>query len=237
MKTVNAAVKTLAAAVVVGYIRVSTEDQNLGPDAQRAALEAWAAAHGAELVAVFEDLGVSGATPAADRPGLLAALGAVVDLEANVLLVAKRDRLARDVVEAAMTERLAARSGARVVSAAGEGTDGDADDPSGLLLRRLVDAFAEYERAMIRSRTKAALAVKKARGELVGSVPYGYRLAADGKTLVEVPEELEVVRVARELRAAGLSYRATAEELETRGLVSRNGRRFAPTQISRFLAA
>lgn len=237
MKTINAAVKTLAAAVVVGYVRVSTEDQNLGPDAQRAALEAWATAHGAELVAVFEDLGVSGATPAADRPGLLAALGAVADLEASVLLVAKRDRLARDVVEAAMTERLAARSGARVVSAAGEGTDGDVDDPSGLLLRRLVDAFAEYERAMIRSRTKAALAVKKSRGELVGSVPFGYRLAEDGKTLVEVPEELEAVRVARELRAAGLSYRATAEELEARGFVSRNGRRFAPTQISRFLAA
>lgn len=237
MKTLTAAAHAVAAAVVVGYIRVSTEDQNLGPDAQRAALETWAASRGAELVAVFEDLGVSGATPAADRPGLLAALGAVADHGADVLLVAKRDRLARDVVEAAMTERLAGRAGARVVSAAGEGTDGDVDDPTGLLMRRLVDAFAEYERAMIRSRTKAALAVKKARGERVGSVPYGYRLAADGRTLVEVPEELEVVRLARELRSGGMSFRAVAAELEARGHLSRTGRRFAPTQVSRIVDA
>lgn len=223
-------------AKAIGYIRVSTEDQNLGPQAQRDALEQWAAREGAELVEVHEDLGVSGATPAADRPGLLGALNAIDHLEGpKVLLVAKRDRLARDVVEAALTERLVARSGAWIVSCAGEGTDGD--DPSSLLLRRLVDAFAEYERAMIRSRTKAALAVKKAKGERVGGLPYGFRLAPNGKNLEPVAEEQAVITTAKDLKAEGLSLRKISAELTRRGHLSRKGRPFAPTQISRLLAA
>ncbi len=52
----------------VGYIRVSTEDQILGPDAQRTALERWASARGVELVGVFEDRGVSGAAALDRRP-------------------------------------------------------------------------------------------------------------------------------------------------------------------------
>ena len=225
-----------AAVLVVGYIRVSTDEQALGPEAQLAALKSWAASHDAELVAVHEDIGVSGAAPVADRPGLMACLEVVRERRAN-LLVAKRDRLARDVVEAAMTERLVEASGARVFSAAGEGTDSHPDDPTGLLMRRLVDAFAEYERAMIRSRTKAALAVKKARGERVGSIPFGYCVGSDGKTLEEVPEEISVIRLARELRSEGKSLRAVSAELEARGHLSRAGRRFAPSQISRIVAA
>jgi len=54
----------------VGYIRVSIKDQTLGPDAQRAALERWASARSVELVGVFEDRGVSGATALDRRPGL-----------------------------------------------------------------------------------------------------------------------------------------------------------------------
>ena len=46
---------------------------------------------------------------------------------------------------------------------------------------RMVDAFAEYERAIIRARTRAALAVKRGRGERTGEVPYGFRLAEDAQ--------------------------------------------------------
>ena len=58
----------------VGYIRVSTEEQTLGPEAQRVALARWAEARKIQLVAVHEDRGVSGAAPLDRRPGLLAAL-------------------------------------------------------------------------------------------------------------------------------------------------------------------
>src|SRR5690349_20875443 len=89
---------------VVGYIRVSTSEQALGSEAQVAALHSWCSSRGVELIAVCSDLGVSGATAIDKRPGLLAAMDALSEHGAGVLLVAKRDRLARDVIVAAMVE-------------------------------------------------------------------------------------------------------------------------------------
>lgn len=217
---------------VVGYVRVSTDDQALGPAAQREALARWCAAHGAELVAVLEDVGVSGAAPLDRRPGLLAALDALEPNGASVLLVAKRDRLARDPIVAAMIEASVAREGARVVSGAEAGTEGD--DPTAILMRRMVDAFAEYERHMIRSRTRAALAVKRTRGERTGEVPYGWRLSSDGVHLEEHPEEARAVALVRELRAAGVSIRAIAARLEEAQAPAR-GSRWHPTTVARLL--
>ena len=224
--------KPSARPAAIGYIRVSTDDQALGPEAQRAALEAWAARNGVDLVAVFEDLGVSGGAPLDKRPGLLAAVDALAEHGAASLVVAKRDRLARDTMAAAMIERLADRAGARIVSADGVG---DGDGPESLLMRRIVDAFAEYERALIRGRTRAALAAKKARGELAGKVPFGCRVAADGRTLEADAGEAAVVDAVRELRAAGLSIRGIAAELDRRGFRSRAGKALAPTQVARIL--
>src|SRR5438067_4053500 len=125
---------------VVGYLRVSTEEQSLGPAAQREALERWCKANGAELLQVHEDLGLSGGLPLDKRPGLLAALDSLRPLCAGVLLVAKRDRLARDVWVAAGAERLAQKAGARVLTADGTG---NGDGPESELMRSIVDAFAQ----------------------------------------------------------------------------------------------
>jgi hypothetical protein len=83
--------------------------------------------------------------------------------------------------------------------------------------------------------TKAALAAKKARGERVGGLRYGYALAEDGATLVENGPEQAVIAEARALSAAGLSLRAVAAELGRRGYLSRTGGAFAATQIQRML--
>ena len=207
---------------VVGYVRVSTDDQALGPAAQREALTRWCASHGAELVSVSEDLGVRGAAPLDRRPGLLEAIDALEPSGATVLLVAKRDRLARDFIVAAMIEASVAREGARVASAGEAGTEGD--DPSAILMRRMVDAFAEYERGIIKGRTRAALAVKRTRGERVGTVPYGSRVAADGVHLEEHPEEARAVELVGELHAAGVSTRAIAARLDAEGAPCRGVR-------------
>lgn len=103
----------------IGYLRVSTDRQDLSPDAQRAAITAWADSHEVSVVDWHEDLGASGGAPLDKRPGLLAAIDAVKSEGASILLVAKRDRLARDVVVAAMVERLCERVGARLASACG----------------------------------------------------------------------------------------------------------------------
>jgi len=229
-------------AVAVAYLRVSTDGQDLGVDAQRAAIEVWAAARGVQVVAWCEDRGVCGATPIDKRAGLLEALGALREHGAGLLVVAKRDRLARDTLIAAMVERMAIDAGATVASAAGEG---EGSGPEAQLMRSLVDAFAQYERALIVARTTAALRVKAARGERVGAVPYGKRLVDDGRRskasgaacgLAAHDGEQATIAAARELRDAGRTMRAIGAELDARGLRSRSGRPWQPMQIARVLA-
>jgi DNA invertase Pin-like site-specific DNA recombinase len=235
--------------LAVAYLRASTDDQRLSPEAQRAAIEAWAKRAGVTVVAWHHDHGVSGAAAPAERPELLAALADLQAHAAGVLVVAKRDRLARDVMHVAMIERMVAGSGASIVSAAGEGTDADPSDPTGLLLRRMVDAFAEYERAIIAARTRAALAAKAARGEVSGPVPYGKRVAggaapareADGRRAVRRLEpdahEQAMVDRARALVATGLSLRAAAARLAAEGFVGRTGHTLQASTIARWCAA
>jgi DNA invertase Pin-like site-specific DNA recombinase len=221
------------ASLAVAYIRVSTEDQHLGPEAQRAALEAWAARACVRLVAVCEDRGVSGAAQLEDRPGLQQALDALTAHGAGRLVVARRDRLGRDVVGVAALERLAERTGARVVSAAGEG---EGDDPASQLMRRMVDAFAEYERELIRQRTKAALRAKRARGERAGNTPRGFSADAAGR-LVPHQGEQEALTIIRALRGEGLTLREIAARLEARGIRNRAGRPYDAPALCRALRA
>lgn len=221
-------VKLGSPVVAIAYVRVSTDEQRLGPEAQRAQIEAWAAREGVHVVAWHVDQGVSGASTVDERPGLLGAIAGLREHGAGVLVVAKRDRVARDVVIAAGVERAAASNGARLVSAAGEG-NGDA--PADQFMRGVIDCAAQYERGLIRARTKAALAAKAARGEVVGSVPFGFR--REGDKLVASEAEQSVVARAREIHG---SLRAIAAQLAAEGHFSRTGRAFAASQVARMLS-
>ena len=212
------------------YLRVSTEQQSqsgAGLDAQQ---DACARAAG-NLAGVYRDEGVSGSTRLDQRPGLLALIAALDN--GDTLIVAKRDRLGRDPLVVAMIESAVKRKGARIVSAAGEGTD--SDSPSDILMRRLVDAFAEYERLIIGARTKAALQAKKQRGERTGSVPYGYR-CDDGTNLIPDADEQDIVRQVQRLKNEGLSLRAIARRLTSLGKPSR-GTGWHPQTIKNILSA
>jgi site-specific DNA recombinase len=214
----------------VGYVRVSTDEQSLSVEAQQQALERWCQAHQASLVAVYADVGVGGGTPLEKRPGLLDALTALT--RGRVLLVVRRDRLARDTLTAAMCEKIAQKAGASICTVTGEG---NGIGPEAQLMRTILDAFAQYEKALIALRTKAGLARKRERGERIGMVPYGWQLDADGVHLISHALEQAVITVVRALRTSGLSYRAIADELNRRGLVNRAGGRFNHTQVVRML--
>lgn len=216
--------------VAIGYLRASTAEQHLSPAAQRAALHDWCEREGVELVAVHEDLGVSGAADIEDRLALLQALDNLTEAGAGVLLVAKRDRVARDVGAAAMIERLVERNGAVIRCADG---NGNGDGPEAMLIKGLLDLFAQYERALIRGRTTAALRAKKARGERTGSVPYGYRLKADGRKLTPDQREQKVVTLVKKLRGQGQTLHAIGDELARRGHRPRGGAGWHPDTISR----
>lgn len=213
------------------HLRVSSDEQaasGLGLEAQLHACRLWADREGFDVAGPFSDDGVSGAAPLEKRAGLLDALAALCP--GDVLLVAKRDRLGRDPIVVAMIESAVSRKGCRIISAAGEGTADD--DPSSVLMRRLIDAFAEYERLIICARTRAALAAKRRRGERTGQVPYGSAVIDDGRrskkgdlpmAIVADPAELEVIALITQARADGLSQRKIASLLTSHGIRPKNG--------------
>lgn len=214
----------------VPYFRESTDEQaesGAGKAAQHDACEAWSRRLGIPMGEPCVDDGVGGASPIDKRPGLLDALAMLE--KGDVLLVAKRDRLGRDPIVVAMIEAAVKRQGCRVVSAAGEGTEGD--DPTSVLMRRIIDAFAEYERLIIKARTRAALAAKKRRGQRTGGVPLGFDLADDGArskaglpiALVANDGEQATVALIKVYRAEGKSLRAIADELTGLGIPTKDG--------------
>lgn len=151
--------------------------------------------------------------------------------KAGRLVAAKRDRLARDVVAAAMIERMVSRSGASVVTADGVSS---ADTPEGALMRTLIDAFAQYERALIAARTSAALQAKRRKGLRVGQVPFGFRLGHDGASLEADPDEQRVLARVHELRSAGETIDSIAAALNASSVPAR-GKRWHATTIRRLL--
>jgi DNA invertase Pin-like site-specific DNA recombinase len=217
-------------AVAVAYLRASTDDQRLTPEAQRRDIARWAERERIAVVAWHLDKGISGGSAIDARPGLLAALADLETHRAGTLVVAKRDRLARDVLYALLIEREAARAGARVVSADGLG---NGDDPGARLQRGIVDLFAEHERALIRARTRAALAAKHARGEWTGKPRFGYRVAGDGVHVEPDPHEQAVIAAVRQRRAEGQTLRAIVADLAAAGYRSRAGTPFGLTQVAK----
>lgn len=190
----------------VGYMRVSTRSQvesGLSLEAQRDWIEGWCDSQKLTLEGIFEDAGLSGSTPVAERAGLMAALAWAKETGAKHLVVHKLDRLSRSPFILLFLEKEAERAGIRITSVSGEGTEDD--EPTSVLVRRLLQAVAEHELAMISARTKTALARKKAKGERLGRPPYGF--SVDGGKLLPDERFPRLIEVHRLYAGGDLSMR------------------------------
>lgn len=218
----------------IAYIRVSTEDQKLGPEAQRASIVEWAKRTGSTVLGWYEDRGISGDKEVSRRPGLYSALQALTDKRADVLVVSRRDRLARDLMVALEIEEFCRKKKARVVSTAGEGTE--TTGPAAKLQRSVIDAVASYEKDVIRQRVKDALAAKKARGHRYsGSIPFGQRLGADGVQLETDDHEQTIIARVLELHGRGVSTRRIPKLLDSEGYRNRRGESVSRSTVQRIL--
>lgn len=222
----------------LGYLRVSTDrqaEQGLGLEVQRAAIEDWSRSQRRRLVGITSDEGISGAAELVDRAGLASALGRLANGEAEELVVYRIDRLARDLILQEWLRSEVVRMGCELRSVSpteDQYLREDPDDPTGQLVRRILGAVAEYERAMIRLRMRAGLERKRAGGGYVGGrPPYGW--AAHRGALVPVEDEQHVLDRARRLRSRGASWRDVVAELEAAGARTRKGTPWSPTGISR----
>src|SRR5712691_1129544 len=215
--------RTADTAKAVGYIRVSTEkqaDHGVSLDAQHAKLTAYAHLYDVELVDIIVDAGVSAKT--LERPGLQRALGMLRKRQASALLVAKLDRLTRSVKDlGTLVEGYFSSDAITLLSVA---DNIDTRTAAGRLVLNVLGSVAQWERETIGERTAEALAHKKAQGHKTGGdMPYGYRLAADGKTLEEDAAEQAMLGAIRQARARGLSQRAVVAELARQGFTTRKG--------------
>lgn len=209
---------------IYAYLRVSTDkqaDSGAGIAAQKDSCEKWANKNASEIAQFFVEEGVSGSTGLDKRPQLVKAINCLS--KGDILIVAKRDRIARDPIISAMVEAAVERKKAKIVSAAGEGTD--ANGPSDILMRRLIDAFAEFERNIIKQRTKDALGAKKKRGERVGHIPFGWKLG-EGKSIVVEEGEQKILYTIREMTESGSSTRDIANHLNVQEIFNRRGKRW-----------
>ena len=219
----------------VAYLRVSTDkqaDRGVSLDAQRAKVAAYAELYDLELVEVIVDAGASAKT--LDRPGLARALGMLRKGDAEALLVVKLDRLTRSVRDLGeLVERHFAPGKAALLSVSEQI---DTRSAAGRLVLNVLASVSQWEREAIGERTAAAMQHKAACGEFTGGeAPYGWS-AIDGR-LEPLPVEQTVIAEARRLRAAGLSLRTIARELDAAGMRSRAGRAFAAVQVQRMLGA
>lgn len=206
----------------IGYIRVSTDEQaqsGLSLEHQRAKIEAFALATDIELVAIESDNGKSAKN--LNRPALQRALAAIRGGQAEALIVLKLDRLTRSVKDLGELVELFDKTGAALISVQDSINTTTA---AGRLVLNVLGSVAQWEREAIGERTKAAMSVKKAKNERVGAIPYGFDLAADGKTLVENPTERDVIKTIVALHDQGLSFRKICSMLSERGIPSKEGK-------------
>ena len=186
------------------YLRVSGAGQLDGDgfDRQRLAISNHATLHDFEIVRWFEEKAVPGATDFENRPAWMEMIGALNGV--TTIAVEKLDRLARDMGVQEYILRDLTRRGVKLVST--QEQDIDSPDPTRILFRQMMGAIAQYDKAMIVLKTRAARERIRGRGERCeGAKPFGEH--------PEKPEEKRTLQLMRGLRDGGMSTNDIARRL------------------------
>ena len=211
----------------VSYLRVSSVGQVQGDGfpRQREAIETYAERNGIAVVAEFRDEGVSGTTEHADREGFTALLQRIAGNCVRLVLVARSDRLARDLLVQETLLNSLMKLGVKVIDAS-TGLDlTDESDPSRRLIRQVLGAVAEHDKACLVAKLRKARERKRiTTGRCEGRLPYGAKLGED--------RGLQRIKA---LRGEGLSLRAIAARLNAEGIATRGGKAWSFGTVARLV--
>lgn len=221
---------------VIGYVRVSTEEQaadGVSLAAQEQKVRLYAALHGLDLAEVIVDPGASAKT--LDRPGVARALGMLARREADGLVVYKLDRLTRSLADwSSLIEDYFGERPGRSLMSVSESID--TRTAAGRMVLNIMMTVYQWERETIAERTQAAMNYKRARGERIsGPIPYGSALSEDGSTLRDDPAERAVIATILGRRALGASPRAIAALLNARSIRAKGGGRWNESSVRSIL--
>jgi DNA invertase Pin-like site-specific DNA recombinase len=211
----------------IAYLRTSSAT-NAGPDKdsdkrQRAAIAAFARAHGYELVAEFYDAAVSGADPIAERPGFKAMLDRIASNGVRCIIVESPDRFARDLTVQLTGHDFLKSLGITLIPATAPDFFTE-DTPTAVLVRQVLGAIAQFEKTSLVAKLKAARDRKKAATGKCG----GRKSYAEAKP--------DVVALARGLHGQRLSLRRISAELAARGHVTAGGKPYVASAVRAMVA-
>lgn len=228
----------------VAHLRVSTKGQQdgYGFDVQRDAVERWAKTNGHRIVRWTQDVYTGkndGDGELVGRTGLADALEALNADEADGVVFPRLDRLARAlIVQETVIEQILAMDKVAASTVPAE-NDQLNDDPTRVLVRQILGAVAQYDRAMIVLRLQAGRRRKAEDGGYAyGSPRFGYRSEKRTRgsrvesVLVEDPAQQDTIARMRELRAEGLSLRQVAATLNEEQRPAKRGGTWHPRTVA-----
>src|SRR4029078_10940658 len=246
----------------VAYLRTSSA-ANVGADEdsdkrQRAAIEAYAKRAGFTLVAEYYDNAVSGADRIDDRPGFREMLQRLASDGAKTIIVESPDRFARDLAVQLAGHDMLKELGIAIIPASAPDFFTE-DTPTAVLVRQVLGAIAQFEKASAVANLAAARKRKRDRvGRCEGRKPLSEtrpevvalarklrRRERDGRCEGRKPlseTRPEVVALARKLRrrrprGGQLSLRAVASELASRGFLNEHSKPYAAKSIASMLGS
>ena len=187
----------------IGYIRVSTAEQGasgLGLESQKAAIVSYCHQRGIELIEIVTEVGSGKNT--AGRPLLCSTLSRLDAGQAEHLIVAKVDRLARNLLDLLTIAQRGERRSWGIITL---DLDLDTSSAAGRFTLQMMGSVAELERQMIGDRTRSALAAARERGVVLGgprriseaTYAAAYRLKAEGLSIAQIAAQLTAGSVPR----------------------------------------
>jgi DNA invertase Pin-like site-specific DNA recombinase len=215
----------------VAYLRTSSAT-NAGPDKdsdkrQRAAIAAFAKAHGYVIVEEFYDAAVSGADPIADRPGFKAMLDRIAGNGVRTIIVETASRFARDLMVQEVGHAKLRERGIDLIAADNPASFID-NTPTAKLVRQVLGAISEFDKAMTVAKLRGARERKRREaGKCEGRKSHAER----NPELVALAKRLHRQRP----KGGRMSLRAISAELATQGFLNENGRPFAAASIKSML--
>lgn len=217
--------------IAIAYGRCSTDRQDQSIEVQHDAMTRFAAANGLTLPKefIFLEDDTSGSTPFASRVKGGHVMRQLKEGKARVLVVPKIDRLGRDALDVQNTIQWIHRLGPdyRIYILDLGGSSFDTRSPIGGMIIAMLSWFAQFELARIRERIKNVLDHKRSKGELTGTIPYGWNAEPTGQVsakgvstrkLVRNETEQLWIRTMVNWRALGWSYARIATELNSRNV-------------------
>ena len=222
---------------VMGYVRVSTEGQaaedKFGIDAQKEQIAEWVRANGHEFVynAAGECFIEETKSGAKERERLDEIVypydDAVTNPPVEAIVVAKSDRVARDIELYYYYKHMMRRKNIQLISVS---EDFGAMSAFSSILETFTALMAEQERHLIASRMSGGRAVKSAKGGYAGGkAPMGYKVQ-DGQLVIN-EDEAKVVRFIFEQKRNGASMRSVVGMLNDNGYKTRNGKEFVISTV------